>query len=64
MLFAQVRDVHNELSIVRALMHGPNGNVGRFASDSAVYRAITNAEREMGALVADAKHHPMRYVHF
>jgi hypothetical protein len=63
-LCAQVRDVRDELSIVRALMNHPNGNLGRFASDSAIFRAITSAEREMTTLIADAKRHPMRYVHF
>lgn len=63
-LSAQVRDVRDELSIVRALMNHPNGNLGRFASDSAIFRAITSAEREMTTLFADAKRHPMRYVHF
>ena len=63
-LCAQVRDVRDELSIVRALMNHPNGNLGRFAGDSTIFRAITSAEREMTALEADAKRHPMRYVHF
>ena len=63
-LVTQISGVRDELSIVRALMADPRGNLGRFSRDSAVFRAVADAEREMSALFAEARRHPMRFVQF
>jgi phospholipid/cholesterol/gamma-HCH transport system substrate-binding protein len=63
-LLAEVADIRNELSIVRAQLDEPRGTAGRVLRDSAVTNALGGAEREMTLLIADIKKHPLRYVSF
>lgn len=61
---AHVAGIRNELSIVRARLDSPDGTLGRLAKDSAIVAGIAEVEREMGALLADIKSHPRRYLSF
>jgi ABC-type transporter Mla subunit MlaD len=59
-----VSDVQAELSIVRAMLQGAQGTAGRVVRDSAVVEALTEAEREMGAIMTDIRRRPFRYLGF
>jgi hypothetical protein len=59
-----VSDIQAELSIVRAMVQGAQGTAGRVVRDSAVVEALTEAEREMGAIMADIRRRPFRYLGF
>jgi hypothetical protein len=63
-LKATVADIQNELSIVRALLDSARGTAGRVTRDSAIVNALTEAEREMGAIMADMRRRPFRYLNF
>lgn len=59
-----VADIRNELSIVRALLNEPRGTAGRMTKDRAIVEALAEAEREMGAIMADIRRRPFRYLNF
>jgi hypothetical protein len=63
-LAADVAEIRNELTIVRALLAEPRGTLGRAARDSALIAGMAAVEREMGALLADVKRRPLRYLAF
>ncbi|HEX8848053.1 MAG TPA: MlaD family protein [Gemmatimonadaceae bacterium] len=59
-----VASLRDEVSIARALLNEPRGTAGRALRDSALTRQLTAAERELTALLADLRAHPLRYVAF
>jgi phospholipid/cholesterol/gamma-HCH transport system substrate-binding protein len=59
-----VADIQNELSIVRALLQDTRGTAGRVVHDRAIEEALLEAEREMGAIMADIRRRPLRYLNF
>jgi phospholipid/cholesterol/gamma-HCH transport system substrate-binding protein len=61
-LLAEVDDIRNELTLVRAAVDEPRGTVGRALQDSALTSALGQAQREMTLLFADIKKHPRRYI--
>jgi phospholipid/cholesterol/gamma-HCH transport system substrate-binding protein len=63
-LLAEVADIRNELTLVRATLDGPRGTAGRVLHDSSLTDALGQAEREMTLLFADIKKHPRRYLSF
>jgi ABC-type transporter Mla subunit MlaD len=63
-LQAIVSDIQAELSIVRAMVQGAHGTAGRVVRDSAIVNALTEAEREMAAIMADIRRRPFRYLGF
>jgi phospholipid/cholesterol/gamma-HCH transport system substrate-binding protein len=63
-LLADVADIRNELTLVRAALDEPRGTAGRVLHDSALTNTLGQAEREMTLLFADIKKHPRRYLSF
>jgi phospholipid/cholesterol/gamma-HCH transport system substrate-binding protein len=63
-LLREVADVRNEVDILRARMADPHGTLGRASADSAVFVALGTAQRNLTALMADLKRHPLRYLNF
>jgi phospholipid/cholesterol/gamma-HCH transport system substrate-binding protein len=63
-LLAEVSDIRNELTLVRADLDGSRGTAGRALHDSALTDALGEAERQMTLLFADLKKHPLRYISF
>jgi hypothetical protein len=63
-LQATVRDIQQELSTVRTLLEEARGSAGRFQRDSAIVRELTETQREMGAIMADIRRRPFRYLNF
>ena len=61
---ATIADIRNEVSIVRGQLAAAEGTAGRILGDSAVFMELARLERELGALMADVKRNPMRYVNF
>jgi phospholipid/cholesterol/gamma-HCH transport system substrate-binding protein len=59
-----VADIRSELSIVRALLNEARGTAGRMTKDSAIVESLVEAEREMGAIMADIRRRPFRYLNF
>jgi phospholipid/cholesterol/gamma-HCH transport system substrate-binding protein len=59
-----VADVQNELSTVRAMLDEARGTAGRMTKDRAIVEALLEAEREMGAIMADIRRRPLRYLNF
>jgi hypothetical protein len=59
-----VADIRSELSIVRALVQDATGTAGRVVHDRAIVEALMEAEREMGAIMADIRRRPLRYLNF
>jgi ABC-type transporter Mla subunit MlaD len=59
-----VADIQNELSIVRAMLSEARGTAGRVQHDRAIAEALLEAEREMGAIMADIRRRPFRYLNF
>jgi hypothetical protein len=59
-----VADIQSELSIVRALMQDARGTAGRVVHDRAIVESLLEAEREMGAIMADIRRRPLRYLNF
>jgi hypothetical protein len=63
-LKAAVADIQNELSIVRAMLNDARGTAGRVKQDRAIVEALMEAERELGAIMADIRRRPFRYLNF
>jgi phospholipid/cholesterol/gamma-HCH transport system substrate-binding protein len=63
-LMRTVTSLRNEVSLAKAMLDEPRGTAGRVLHDSAVTRQLTAAEKELAALIADLRAHPMRYVAF
>ena len=63
-LMRTVTSLRNEISLAKALLDEPRGTAGRVLHDSAMTRQLTAAEKEVAALIADLRAHPMRYVAF
>lgn len=63
-LVAEVGDIRSELVRVRASLDASQGTAGRALHDSAIADALADANREMAALFADMKRHPLRYIRF
>lgn len=59
-----IADIQSELSIVRALLQDARGTAGRVGRDRAIVEALMEAEREMGAIMADVRRRPSRYINF
>jgi ABC-type transporter Mla subunit MlaD len=58
----EIADLRNELSIVRALITDARGSAGRLIFDGAVPLQLERVERELGALMADLRRDPARYL--
>lgn len=63
-LLRTVASVRDEISLARAMLDEPRGTAGRALHDSAMVTELKGVERELGALLADIRAHPIRYVHF
>jgi ABC-type transporter Mla subunit MlaD len=63
-LQAVVADIQAELSVVRAMLQDVRGTAGRVRRDRAIVEALMEAEREMGAIMADIRRRPFRYLNF
>lgn len=63
-LMRTVTALRNDISLAKALLDEPRGTAGRVLHDSAMTRQLTAAEKEVTALIADLRAHPMRYVAF
>lgn len=63
-LMRTVSSLRNEVSLAKAMLEEPRGTAGRVLRDSAVTRQLTAAEKELAAVIADLRAHPMRYVAF
>lgn len=63
-LRAAIGDIQSELSIVRALLDSASGTAGRVKHDRAIVESLMEAEREMGAIMADIRRRPFRYLNF
>lgn len=63
-LRASVADIQNELSMVRAMLDEARGTAGRVTQDRAIVESLIEAEREMGAIMADIRRRPFRYLNF
>src|SRR5688572_32033014 len=50
-----VADIQSELSIVRAMLQDARGTAGRVRHDGAIVEALMEAERGMGAIMADIR---------
>jgi hypothetical protein len=59
-----VSEIQAELSIVRAMLQDARGTAGRVSRDRAIVEALVEAEREMGAIMADIRRRPFRYLNF
>jgi ABC-type transporter Mla subunit MlaD len=63
-LQAAVQDIQQELATVRTLLEEARGSAGRFQRDSAIVRELIETQREMGAIMADIRRRPFRYLNF
>ncbi|HWE41282.1 MAG TPA: MlaD family protein [Gemmatimonadaceae bacterium] len=63
-LMRTVTSLRNEISLAKAMLDEPGGTAGRVLHDSAMTRQLTAAEKEVAAVIADLRAHPMRYVAF
>jgi len=63
-LVRTVTSLRNEVSLAKAMLDEPRGTAGRVLHDSAMTRQLTAAEKELAAILADLRAHPMRYVAF
>jgi phospholipid/cholesterol/gamma-HCH transport system substrate-binding protein len=63
-LMRTVTSLRNDVSLAKAMLDEPRGTAGRVLHDSAVTRQLTATERELAAVIADLRAHPMRYVAF
>ncbi len=52
----------NSLASVLQKVDNGNGTLGRLVNDSTLYRDLSVAAREVGALASDVRQHPSRYV--
>lgn len=64
LLAQEIKDVRNEISIVRALMTQVRGTAGRMTGDSAIVLQLKHFERELGKTIDDLKREPLRYIVF
>ncbi|HET9797007.1 MAG TPA: MlaD family protein [Gemmatimonadaceae bacterium] len=60
-LAADVADIRDQAAAARTALATSSGTAGRVLHDSAVFDALADVHREMAALVADLKKHPLRY---
>jgi ABC-type transporter Mla subunit MlaD len=63
-LLVEVKDIRAELGVVQMMLDESSGTAGRFLHDSALTLELGGAQREMSALFADIKKHPLRYIKF
>lgn len=63
-LLRTVASVRDDISLARALLDEPRGTAGRVLRDSAMTTELKRVETELGALLADIRKHPIRYIHF
>ena len=63
-LMRTVTSLRNEVSLAKAMLSEPRGTAGRILYDSAMTRQLTAAEKELAAIIADLRAHPMSYVAF
>ncbi len=63
-LMRTVTSLRNDITLARAMLDEPRGSAGRVLHDSALTRQLTATEKELTALIADLRAHPMRYVAF
>lgn len=63
-LSRELEDIQSELSIVRTLIAQSQGTAGRIVNDGAISEALMEAEREVGAIMADIRRRPFRYLNF
>jgi hypothetical protein len=63
-LLVAIDDVRNEVSILRALITTPSGTIGRAATDGAVAAQLDSMSAALGALSADVRRRPFRYLVF
>jgi hypothetical protein len=49
---------------VRTMLNDAHGTAGRMTQDRAIVDALTDAEREMAAIMADIRRRPFRYLNF
>jgi hypothetical protein len=59
-----VASTRSELATVRTLLASPQGTIGRVPADSAIRRAVDDADASMRALESDASRNPHRYLPF
>jgi hypothetical protein len=59
-----VASTRSELATVRALLASPQGTAGRMSADSAIRRALDDADASLDALQSDALRRPNRYAPF
>lgn len=59
-----VSDVVTEITELRTLLETADGNVARFANDSAITRALGETQRELALLLEDIRKRPLRYIQF
>ena len=63
-LLRTVASLRNEVSLAKAMLDESRGTAGRVLHDSAMTRELTAAEKELAAVMADLRAHPMRYIAF
>jgi ABC-type transporter Mla subunit MlaD len=63
-LAGTVAHARDELAQLRQRMDSADGTLARVSTDSALTRAVADAQREMAVLFADIRHRPMRYITF
>jgi hypothetical protein len=63
-LFAEIDSVRSELDLVAKRLAESAGTAGRLQHDSALAEEVARARAELAALLADLKHHPLRYLAF
>ena len=63
-LIRTVTSLRNDITLARAMLDESRGTAGRVLHDSAMTRQLTAAEKELAAVIADLRAHPMRYVAF
>jgi phospholipid/cholesterol/gamma-HCH transport system substrate-binding protein len=59
-----IADIQHELSAIRTILSEARGTAGRITQDRAIVEALMEAEREMGAIMADIRRRPLRYLNF
>lgn len=63
-LARQVTVVRDEITLLRALLDEPVGTAGRARHDQVLHQRLGAIEAELGALAADVRANPLRYVVF
>jgi phospholipid/cholesterol/gamma-HCH transport system substrate-binding protein len=59
-----VAEIQNELATIRSMLNEAEGTAGRLTQDHAIDEALTEAQREMAAVMADIRRRPLRYLNF